>query len=167
VLRVGDHRELQAVALAMKAMNRDLAKDIRRSTVQVMNPVWRSVVEQRARTAQDQRVLGKGARIASGNPPVAVAASSKRALSGGLVPVESWPAFEFGSNRSRKTSYTRKNRRRGGTHRVTRNTTAQLPARTPRGRVIFPAFAEIGPRLASLWVQTVVRRVHEAAEGRQ
>lgn len=166
MLRVGDHRELQAVVLAMKAMDRGLARDLRRDTVRVMNPVWKSLVELNAASRMDSLVVAKGARIKSGNPPTAIAASSSRALSGGLVPVQSWPPFEFGSNGNRTTTYTRRNRKAGGTHRVTRNTTRQLPRRAPKGRVAHPAFAEIGPRLASLMVQTVVRRVHEAAEGR-
>ncbi|WP_053203794.1 hypothetical protein [Jiangella muralis] len=167
MLRVGDHRELQAVVLAMKAMERGLARDLRRDTVKVMNPVWKQLVDRNATSAMDTRVIAKGARIKGGNPPVMIAASSRRALAGGLIPVAGWSGFEFGSNRSRKTTYNRRNRRSGGTHQVTRNTTAQLPARAPNGRVAYPAAAEIGPRLASLWVQTVVRRVHEAAEGRQ
>lgn len=167
MLRVGDHRELQAVVLAMKAMDRSLARDLRRDTVRVMNPVWKSLVAERVSTRMDTLVVAKGARIKGGNPPTMIAASSRRALSGGLVPVAGWSGFEFGSNRSRKTTYSRRNRRSGGTHQVTRNTTRQLPARAPKGRVAHPAAKEIGPRLASLWVQTVVRRVHEAAEGRQ
>jgi hypothetical protein len=167
MLRVGDHRELQAVALAFKAMDRSLARDLRRDTVKVMNPVWKSMVELNATSRMDTLVLAKGARIKGGNPPTMIAASSRRALSAGLVPVAAWAGFEFGSGRSRKTTYSRRNRRSGGSHQVTRNTTAQLPRRAPKGRVAHPAAKEIGPRLASLWVQTTVRRVHEAAEGRQ
>ncbi|WP_026874292.1 hypothetical protein [Jiangella gansuensis] len=167
MLRVGNHRELQAVVLALKAMDRDLARDIRRDTVRTMGPEWKEAVQRRASWHMDHRVIVPGTRIAGGNPPTMIAASSRRRLSGGLVPVQAWGGFEFGSNRSRRTTYTRRNRRTGGTHSVTRNTTRQLPRRAPRGRVAYPAVAEMAPRLASLWVQTVVRRVHEAAEGRQ
>ncbi|WP_053205842.1 hypothetical protein [Jiangella muralis] len=166
MLRVGDHRELQAVVLALKAMDRSLARDIRRDTVKVMSPVWKSLVAERASWHMDRRVIVPGTRIKAGNPPVMIAAASRRALSGGLIPVQSWSGFEFGSSQSRTTTYTRRNRRSGGSHQVTRNTTRQLARRAPKGRVAYPAAKEIGPRLASLWVQTVVRRVHEAAEGR-
>lgn len=167
MLRIGDHRELQAVVLAMRAMNKSLARDIRKDTKRVMDPEWKALVRANATTHMDTLVLAKGARIASGNPPSVVAASSKRALSGGLVPVEHWQAYEFGSGRNRKTTYTRRNRATGGTHQVTRNTTRQLPRRARSGRVLYASFAELAPRLASLWVQTCVRRMHEAAEGRQ
>jgi hypothetical protein len=166
VLKVGSSRELQAVVLALKAMDRSLARDLRRDTVKIMNPVWKSLVAEKASWHMDDRVIVKGARIKGGNPPTMIAAASRRALSGGLVPVQSWPGFEFGADRNRTTTYARRNRRSGGSHQVTRHTTRQLARRVPKGRVAFPAAAEIGPRLASLWVQTVVRRVHEAAEGR-
>lgn len=167
MLRVGDHRELQAVVLAMKAMDRGLAKEIRRATVSTMNPVWRGEVQAHARTGMDDRVIAKGARIKGGNPPEAIAASSRRALSGGLVPVEGWPAFEFGTtNRLRRTTYRRRNRKSGGTHTVTRRASRQLPARNAKGRVGYAAFAEVGPRMVALWVQLVVKKVHDALEGR-
>lgn len=166
MLRIGDHRELQAAVLALKAMDRDLDRDIRRDTVATMNPEWKSVVQQNAHTPMDALVIGKGSRIAGGNPPAAVAASSTKRRSGGLVPVEDWAAWEFGANRNRRTTYRRRNRRGPGTHRVTRHTTRQLPARDANGRVAYPSFAQIGPRLVSLWVQTIVRKVHDALEGR-
>lgn len=150
----------------MKAMNRSPAKDIRRDTVSTMNPEWRALVERNAVTEQDRKVVARGARIQGGNPPTAIAASSKRALSGGMVPVESWAAVEFGANGDRVTTYDRKSKS-GGTHKVRRHTTRQLPRRNPKGRIAYPAFGELGPRLVSLWVQTIVRRVHEAFEGRQ
>lgn len=165
MLKVGDHRALQAVTLAFKTLDRSLQRDIRRATTQTMNPEWRAAVSERASTTMDQLVIARGARISGGNPPKAIAASSSRSLSGGLVPRDSWAGFEFGANPRRKT-YRRKSRN-GGSHNVTRNTTAQLPRRNAKGRVAFPAVADIGPRLASLFVQIVVRRVHEAAEGKR
>lgn len=147
-------------------MNRDLSKDIRRATVQTMNPVWREEVNSRARSETDRLIIAKGARIAGGNPPKAVAASSRRKLSGGLVPVESWAGFEFGSERDRIRSYRRRNRSGSGTHRVTRHTMRQLPARTPKGRVGYAAFAEVGPRMVSLWISLIVKKTHDAFEGK-
>ena len=164
---VRDLDELKAVVLALKAMGKDLRRDINRATTQTMGPEWKAAIAARASTAQDRRVLVPGARIASGNPPAARAATSRRRLSGGLVPSESWRAFEFGSKGDRRTTYTRRNRSGSGSHRVTRNTTAQLPARAPKGRVVYPAFADLGPRMVALWVQLVARKAHEAFEGRR
>jgi hypothetical protein len=40
---------------------------------------------------------------------------------------------------------------------VTRNTTAQFRGRRTQGYVFYPAAREMIPRLARLWVQTVVK----------
>lgn len=167
MLKVGDHRALQATVLAFKALERGLQKDIRKATVNTMNPVWRGEIAERATSPMDQLVIAKGARIAGGNPPTAIAATSKRRRSGGMTPATDWPWFEFGpSNRNKITTYRRRSRN-GGTHSVTRHTARQLPSRNARGRVAFPAVAKLAPRLASLFAQIVVRRVHEAAEGKR
>lgn len=47
-----------------------------------------------------------------------------------------------------------------------RHTNHGLPQLKRSGRVVFPAFAEIGPRMVSLWVQIVVRTYADAAEGK-
>lgn len=165
MLRVGESRELQAAVLAFKAADRDLRKRINAATRQTMNPVWRAELAERARTPLDRAVIVKGARIAAGNPPVAVAATSTRALRGGLVPAAAWPGVELGARRDRTTTYSRRSPS-GGTHRVTRHTRRQLPARRAGGRIALPAMQEMGPRLASLWVQLIVRVYRDAAEGK-
>lgn len=163
MLRVQSSRELQAAVLAFKGADRDLQSEIRRATAQTMNPVWRGIVQVNATTARDTRVLAQGARIRPGNPPTAIAATSRRRLSGGLVPVQAWQAFEFGADRNATTTYTRRSPG-GGTHQVTRRTKRQLPPRIRTGRVVYPAFAEIAPRMVSLWVQLVVKKYLDAAE---
>jgi len=50
---------------------------------------------------------------------------------------------------------------------VERRTMRGLPTRTPKGRVVYQAFADLAPRMVSLWVQIVVKKYAEAAEGRQ
>lgn len=163
VLSVHGSRELRATALAMRLVARDVRNDINRGTRQVMNPIWRDGVARKAQTAMDRAVIAKGARIAAGNPPAAIAASSTRALSGGLVPAVSWSGFEFGANQSKVLTYQGRSPR-GKAYTMRRHTTHQLPARNRSGRVAYAALADLGPRLASLWVQTVVRKIHDAAE---
>lgn len=163
---VTGNRALEAVTLAMKAADRDLRRDINTATRQTMNPVWRDAVASRAGTRFERAMLNNGVRIAAGNPPVAKAAQSRRGLrpSRRLRPAESFPLAEFGTTKQDSTStYTRRSKN-GGTHRVTRRTRRGLPARNPRGRVVYPAFAEVAPRVVSLWVQLVVRKYHEASE---
>jgi len=166
VLSVYGSRELGDVVTALKAARRDIRNDIARGTREVMNPVWRQLVSERAFLRVDEKVLGTGVRIMAGNPPTLVAAASKRRLRGGLVPAEQWHALEFGADRDAVSTYTRRSRN-GGTHQVKRrHTTRQLPARTRHGHVVFPAAREIAPRMAALWVQIIVRKFSDAAEGR-
>jgi hypothetical protein len=164
MLSVDDHDGLKAVVLAMKAADRDLKRDINKATRDTMNPVWRTLTAQHVTRRLDQAVLLKGARIAAGNPPAAVAATSTRKLGGhGMVPTAWWQAVEFGASRAHRTTYQRRSRK-GGNHEVTRNVTANLPPRHRTGRVLYPAFAELAPRMASLWAQVVVKKYAEAAE---
>lgn len=164
MLDVGDApREIRAAALALRGADRNLRSDINKATREVMSPVWKALVQARADRRRDQKVLATGARIKAGNPPAAVAATSRRRLRGGLVPGEQWAALEFGANRDKTTTYTRRSKT-GGTHQVTRHAARQLPPRRRTGHVIYPAVKEIAPRMVSLWVQTIVRKYYEAAE---
>lgn len=156
-------REIRAVAFAMKLVSRDVRNAINRGTRETMNPVWRDAVASHARTPMDTRVIAKGARIVAGNPPAGVAATSKRALSGGFVPAVSWAAYEFGVNSDKVTTYT-SHSPKGKAYKVTRHTARQLPGFTPKGRVAYAALGTFGPRLVSMWVQTVVRTIAEASE---
>lgn len=168
MLSVRDHRELQAVVLAMKAADRTLRTDINRATVETGNRIWQPLVQAHATTNMDTRMLAVGARVKAGNPPVAMAANSRRAVGRGrrLVPADLWHAWEFGADVAERVTYERRNRTTGGTHKVTRRTRAGLPRRTRKGRVVYPAFAQAAPRMVSLWVQLVVKKYAEAAEGR-
>lgn len=170
MLSVDDSPQLQAAVLAMKSADRDLRKRINDATRQTMNPVWKSLVEghMAGTSVMANRVLNKGVRIAAGNPPRAVAASSKRAVGDGkrVTPAAHWPGYEFGADRNAYSRYERKNRTRSGYHVVERRTMRHLPPRTRQGRHVYPAFADIGPRMVSLWVQLIVKTYHDAAEGK-
>jgi hypothetical protein len=158
-------REFQASVLAMRLMGKELRGEINKATRDTMNPVWRDLVAARATSQTDKVILVPGTRIAAGNPPAAVAASSSRKLSGGGTPKQLAKAREFGAvNRNAESTYARRNRKRGGTHQVTRRTQTQLPPATRSGRVVYPAFAELAPRMVSLWMQIIVRKTHEAFE---
>ncbi len=74
-------------------------------------------------------------------------------------------AVEFGDGNQQPVTYSRRSRR-GGTHRVTRNTQAQLPARNRKGRVIYRYGKEAMRRLKSAYSQTVARTLHDMLEGK-
>lgn len=162
---------LKASVLAMKAADRDLKRAINTATRETMNPVWRSLVTANLAGARapTSAVLDKGVRIAAGNPPVAKAAQSTRNVGHGgpLIPAKHYAALEFGAgDRNAYSTYTRKNRRSGGSHKVARRAMRGLPPRNRAGWVVYPAFAEIAPRMVSLWVQIIVKKYHDAAEGK-
>ena len=182
MLVVGDHKELQAAVLAMKSADRDLKRRINVATRETMNPVWKTMVTAHlgGTDVMTSRMLDNGVRIAAGNPPRAMAAQSTRAVGRGkrLVPSRDFAGWEFGVNRMAYSRYERKNpfrpvhggrKRTGnpsGTHVVERRTMMGMPRRQPQGRVVYPAFAEIAPRMVSLWVQIIVKSYNDAAEGK-
>jgi hypothetical protein len=171
VISVQDSKELQAAVLAMKAADKDLRKRINTATRTTMNPVWKSLVQDHlsGRDAMTDRMLNNGVRIAAGNPPVAKAAQSSRAVGRGkrLIPRQDYAGWEFGvPDRNAYSRYERKNRTKGGYHTVERRTMRHLPRRYPQGRVVYPAYAEIAPRMVSLWVQIIMKTYFDAAEGK-
>lgn len=159
---------LRAVVLALKAMDKNTRSDINKATRSTLAPVWREALATHANGSRmDNLVFTKGSRVLAGNPTRISAATSKRALrkgTNGFVPDVLGRALEFGVDQRKTSTYTRKGK--GKAHSVTRATTTGLPARNRKGRVVYPAFAEVAPRMVSLWTQIVVRNLHEAFEKR-
>lgn len=160
-------RELIAVIAALQAAPREWQKVIRTETRTVAAKEWTAAVNRHAaagaHSATASAVLAKTARVKVSNQNVSLtSATVGRRLRGGLVPAESWPGFEFGAHREAKTTY--RATRNGHSFSVTRRTKAQLPARNRSGNVVYPAAAEVIPRIAALWAQTVARTIHEALE---
>jgi len=167
MLSVRESRELQAATLAVKAASRGLRTDINRATVATIGPVWKQQVQSHAVTGMDRRMLAVGARVAGGNPPRAMAANSARPVgrSRRLIPKTMWQGFEFGVGNPNAFSRYRRKSKNGGTHDVERRTMRHLPARN-KGRVVYAAVADVGPRMASLWVQLIVKKYADAMEGK-
>ncbi|AYN57559.1 hypothetical protein QEX66_gp11 [Arthrobacter phage Corgi] len=161
--------ELRAAAIGLRLLPRNIRNDLNKNRRAVLNPMWKEAVNARAVTTLDKLVLAKGARVAPGNPATAMAATSKRPLSGGLVPDnrDQAVAIEFGTpERQAVETYTRKSRKSGKQHKVTRHTKRQLPVIQRKGRVIYAAWRDIAPRIISLDAQTIARRIYEAFEGK-
>lgn len=161
---VQDDRSLQAAVLAFRLAGRDLKRTINDSTKTVFDPVFKAEVRGAARTPLEQRVLVPGTRVAAGNPPVFVAAASRRKLKGGLVPDTMWPAVEFGSNKRGKFSTYSTRSPKGKSYKVSRRTSQQLSARRKHG----PAYTVIDKmvhRVPSLWAQIIYKVYNDAAKG--
>lgn len=162
-ISIGDApRELRAAALAARAASRDVRNQLYRNVRETMKPVWTSGLEAHMSQPRDV-LLVAGAKVQAGNPPSLVTATTKKKV-GGLIANQNWAGFEWGANRAQKHIYER-TYKGGKTGRVERAVLAGHPQRRRVGRVISPTVRQILPRIASLWVQTVVRTYMDAIEG--
>jgi hypothetical protein len=162
---------LRATVLALKASGKDIKKQINDETRGTLNGPWREAIATHAGGSRmDNLVFGKGARIAAGNPARLVSTSSRRPLRKGLngfVPDSMGRLLEFPVGTAGKTSTYERTFKGGKRHKVTRRTMTGLPSRRPGGRVVYPAVAEVMPRFVSMWVQIVVRNIHESLDGKK
>ena len=153
--------ELRAAVLAMKRADRVVRNSVFDDMKETMTPVWKSELSQRASSAvgYGPRILPANARITNGNPAQLVTANSKRKLGHGVIPSVHWAGYEYGANRN---AYRSVKSSKGKTYK--RRTNRHLPARNKTGYVIGPTVAEVLPRAAAFWAQSVVRQFMDAAE---
>lgn len=154
-------QELRDVFIALRGMDADVRRYLRAFTKSKMVTPWLQAINAEASTPLERSVIAGTSTIATSDQNIRVSAATKgRKMSGGLEPKVDYPAIEFGANRNKRTTYTRKGKR------VTRHTARQLRGRRRGGYVFYPAAEEMTPRLASLWVQTIVKGVSNIFEGR-
>lgn len=157
--------ELLATIYALRSIDKTLQKKVRDYTKAVAGPEWKQALAQRANTRLEHRVIVDTAVISVSNQNVRVQSASKgRRLSGGLDPKTDYAPVEFGMN-AKGVTYTRKSRK-GGTHRVTRVMGTQFPAARREGP-FWQSARNMVPRIAALWVQTTVKTIGNALEGKQ
>jgi len=158
-------KELQATILALKGMDRELAKQIRAAIKTVTQPEWQEAVRGNVTTALQTRVLSDTARVTVSDQNITLkSASIGKSLSGGLKPSEAAHSAEFGADRSFTKTYEATSRK-GKNYRVReRHTRRQFKSRNLKGDVVYPAAARVIPRFASLFAQTTVRTFHELIE---
>lgn len=139
----------------MKAAGKDLRKNLYADARQQLGDAWLPALRKRAKTKTETAVIVKGARVKVSTEGFSVtAATSTRALRGGLRPVEHWHAWEFGGRRRKATIRTRSPK--GKPYTVTKTINRQLPGRVKDGRIAFDAASEIGTRLVASFVVSVV-----------
>lgn len=160
--RIDGPREARAASTALRAIDAETRKQVNKQTRAVVNPAWQSEVKSRTRTKQDDLILAKGTRVNVGARPVLTAANSGKALRGGLVPNQVWAKWEFGSSkRDLRKTYTGRSPK-GKQYKVTRRTSQQMPPRIGKGRVLYPAVSDTGPRVYALYTQTTIRAIYDA-----
>lgn len=159
-------KEMRAVAGALQSLDRETKKFLRKETKDMAEDEWKSALVQNVSTTVEDRVLVKTATVKVSDQNVTLTSAGKgRALSGGLKPTEHYAAVEFGAD-PEKVTYTARSKT-GRNYKVTRNTRGQLRPRNPKGYVVWPAAADIIPRIAALRFQTVIRTTYEALEARR
>lgn len=158
-VRVEGIREVTAAATALRAVDRKVKNQTAANLRRTVPGIWtQDTITRQTRTRMDRAVFN-GVRIG--------ASSSRITLQAGTSPLirdDISSAVEFGDPAKGYTTYLE--RRNGKSVRVRRRTQNQLPPPIRKGRVVHPALRSVMPRLISLYVQTVVRTIHEAWEGK-
>lgn len=158
--------EMMATILAIRSLDKTLQKQIRDHSKEIATPELKKELSERANTRVEHRVIVDTATVSVSNQNMRMQSAAKgRKLSGGLNPKTDYAAIEFGRER-KAIKYDRKNRKSGGTHRVTRVPT-QIKYPRQGGYVFYPAMKDLIPRVASLYVQTTVKTIAQALEGVQ
>jgi hypothetical protein len=165
VIDVQGSRELQAVILSLKGMDATLRKQIYAETRSKIVPEWTEALATRANTSLEQKVMLSGARVKLSPERVTlVAASTNKKLSGGATVAQLAKAVEFGGN-TRVANIARRNKN-GGTSTYKRRVNTQFKGPRRQGYVAYNVAAEMAPRFAALWVQTSVKTMYDAFEGK-
>lgn len=166
-ISVYESRELLALSTGLKNFTREVQTEIRRHTKAMAQPEWQKAVTENASTRLEQRVLAQTARVQVSSQNVQLqSARVGRKLSGGLDPKVFWGVVEFGSKREAK-SYVSQRSRNGNRHSYLRHSQRQFRPFNKKGYAVYPAAADIIPRIASLWVQTTIRTLAEIIEGKR
>lgn len=135
---------LQGVIVALKHSDRETRKSIRQYTKANMTRPWLDAIDKEASTVVERRVIASTATVAVSDQNIRIQSAAKgRPLSGGLNPKVHYGPVEFGSSRHK-----------------------QFRPRNRSGYVFYPAAKKMIPRLASLWVQTVVKTFADIFEGK-
>lgn len=168
MLSVKGSKELQAVVLALKTVDKNLRPEMYARTRQHILPDWSSSIQNKisgqGKTRLNTALLMKGVRATVGTQGVGVvAAASTKAIRKGstLTPAQNWPAAEFGA----KPRVANIQGRRGETrYNYKRTINTQFLPNNRKGKFAFRAANEIVSRSVALWVQTVVQVISEAVE---
>lgn len=155
-------RELQALILGIRRADREVQAQIRKHTKPMVQTEWQKGLAEHADTPLEHRVLVMTGRATVSNQNVKLKAGGlAKKMSGGAVTYELASQTEFGATPKKATYSGRRGSKRYPIERTV-NTGFKRPNR--RGYVVYPTAADLIPRIASLWVQTAVRTLHEVFE---
>lgn len=164
---VFDSRELQATLLAFRILPKEVTSLTRKYTKQLVDAEWQKGLNARAATPLQRAVLARTATSSVTNSQVSMKSATKGFV--GRSRGEKTPASElaggaeFGANIGLYTKYQRRSKN-GGTHQVSRRTMRHFGYFRKGGRVVFKTGEDLAPRIASMYVQTLLRTTAEAFE---
>lgn len=159
-ISVFESSELRAAIVTMKGLDRDIAAAVRKHVRGAILPIWRTELAQHSTTKLENRVLVDSARVAVTDKQVTLkSAALAKKLSGGGVVNQLGPAVEFGADQNKAKPVTNA---KGTTYK--RRTGRAFLKRKRAGHVAWPAVADSVPRIAAVWVGTIMRQVHETFE---
>jgi len=158
---------LDATVKGLQLIDKSMQAQIRKATRELGNEEWTQAVRSHLTGSTLQTaVLGDTAKLNVSNQNVMLTSgNSKRRMKGGGTPFDLARQEEFGANYNQVTAYRRRSRK-GRQEDVLRHTTHQLERLRRNGWTVYPAASQIIPKIASLWVQTVMRTIYEAFEGK-
>lgn len=155
-------RELQAIILGMRLASKEVQATARKYTRAMVEPEWRKALAEQATTRLEHATLVRTARATVSNQNIKLKSGQlAKRLSGGGRVYEISKQVEFGVTPHRITYQGRRGSKR---FPVTRVVTNQFKDDNRKGYVVYQAAAGIIPRIAAVWVQTVVRTFAEALE---
>ncbi|WP_144797703.1 hypothetical protein [Microbacterium paludicola] len=150
-LRARRSPALKAAIEVLATIPNETAKQVRQHSKRVIAPEWKKGLAEAApaRVFHDRLVSPSTAYVSDRNVKLIAGRNGD------------WVReTEFGAYREEYNTYSRKGRK------VTRRTQRQFWHYTKGGHTVYPTAKRMIPRIGALWVQTVVRTVHEAFEKR-
>lgn len=152
-------KDLQTLLSAVQELPKEVAAQVRKFTKADAEPIWQESVRGHVVTRLQTRALSDTARVAVSDSNVMLKSGGIGKLSSGLPISTIAQGVEFGANPAKQIQ---QRSRKGKTYTRRRGNVFGLPR--SRGYVVYPAARDSIPRLASLWVQTTVRTIHETFE---
>lgn len=151
---------LQGTILALKGMDKELAKQIRQHIKAITVGEWKTELAQNSITRMENRVLVDSAKVSVSNQNITLkSGGTAKRLSGGARVRDVTSAVEFGRPAEGKSLSHSKT---GKPYKRRHGTRFRPPNR--KGYTVYPAAADAIPRIAALFVQTTVRTFHELVE---
>jgi hypothetical protein len=162
-----DGKGLNSAERVFRQLPKELKSDIRRVQRAETLPIWKEEINKRKDiTPLAARVYKSGITVRTGANLVLEAKGSTKKIGSRKIPQNLlMGAAEFGSTPNNYTKYYRQSPN-GKRHTVTRRTRRGLPQHRRDGYVVIPASKAAISRIQSLTIQTVVRKIHDAAESR-